>query len=236
MSDQDQEWCYEDSVGESGEEECPTNGNLTGHPALVTCKVCIERFNLRGGLSDPDFRQRMHFQGPPGFLGCTRPWPHEGSCAHPPEECRVTDPTRGPRGVISHDHEPEQEAVEERNLLYYDGPILDFRVCLTKDAEPMLEIVAENGMFYQHDDWQTRLRLGRGDLQVGLDMLDRHAAPPPGPHDGPMDVGVGYPEVCKKIEEASKIIQAWQAWYGELEESKEWYEKTYPDTYPPKEK
>lgn len=33
---------------------------------------------------DPDFRQRMHFMGPPGFKPCTRLWPHDGSCAHAP--------------------------------------------------------------------------------------------------------------------------------------------------------
>lgn len=38
MSD---EWCYEDS------DDCPTGGWLTGHPLLVTCELCIERFDLR---------------------------------------------------------------------------------------------------------------------------------------------------------------------------------------------
>jgi hypothetical protein len=37
-----EEWCYEDSM-----EKCPTGGWLTGHPFLVTCKVCIERYKLK---------------------------------------------------------------------------------------------------------------------------------------------------------------------------------------------
>jgi hypothetical protein len=44
MSD---EWCYEDVVGEDGEGECPTGGWLTGNPILVTCRTCIELFNLK---------------------------------------------------------------------------------------------------------------------------------------------------------------------------------------------
>lgn len=34
---------------------------------------------------DELFRFKMHKEGPPGFQPCTRPWPHDGPCAHEPE-------------------------------------------------------------------------------------------------------------------------------------------------------
>lgn len=37
-------------------------------------------------MTDELFRRRMHFRGPQGFEPCTRPWPHDGPCAHPPSE------------------------------------------------------------------------------------------------------------------------------------------------------
>lgn len=33
-------------------------------------------------MSDEDFRYKMHHEGPAGFHPCTRPWPHDGPCAH----------------------------------------------------------------------------------------------------------------------------------------------------------
>lgn len=184
---------------------------------------------------DPDFAQRMHFIGPAGHEPCTRPeWPHEGPCAHPLKRCHYNDPDRHLRCKISHDHREEQEAIEERNMLYYDGPILDFRVCEAHDGKPMLEVKAENGMFYQHDDFYTRIRFDRSDLEVGLNMLLRHGVPAPDEHEGPMDVGEDYDGVCRLLDEAVSANDAWFRRVKELVEKKRWYESTYPDRYPRK--
>lgn len=177
----------------------------------------------------------MHFIGPAGYEPCTlTEWPHEGPCAHPLERCHYNDTDRHVRCTIWHDHREEQEALEERNMLYYDGPILDFRVCRSDDKKPMLEVKAENGMFYQHDDFYTRIRFDRSDLEVGLNMLLRHGAPAPDEHDDPMDVGEDYDDVCRLLDEAVAVNDAWFRRVEELVQKKRWYEDAYPDQYPRK--
>lgn len=151
-----EEWCYEDSIGEDGDGECPTGGWLTGNPTFVTCKLCIGRFNLRS--DDADFRQRMHFMGPQGFGPCTRPWPHEGPCAHPPGSNMVPMAV-GRRGLWI-------------ALDWYDGPIIEIARITYEDEPKTLVEVRSFGWQDPDETGKIRVRFDRDELVKMLDLLD----------------------------------------------------------------